>query len=348
MRRSWLGLVLGTLAATAVLGCGGGGGSAPPPPGPSNVIAFGAGDATGAFGLYLARPDGSEQRKLVNEPAEVVFPVWSPQGDRIAYLVRTSLEAPATLKVYSFQGGLTTTVSSNVRADVFGPTMSWNSDGKRLAFIDATSGGRLAIYDFDSAALAELPDVPATLVDWSPTDDTLAIVAAAAEDTDIYSVNSKGENEASLLQRVGVEGGLRWSPNGRLLGFWSVTADNPRVSTLFALPRDGGQPVELAKGMSFAWTADSQQVAYSGPAQQGNTGDDILAVAASGGAPQPISQSITRDRWPTWSPDGGTLAYNAQADSKTAFICVVHLNPESHDCLDLGKLLPGAPAWSPR
>lgn len=347
MRRSWIRLVLGATAVAAAVACGGGS-SAPPPAGPSNVIAFGASAASKAYGLYLTRPDGSEQRKLVEEAAEVAFPVWSPRGDRIAYLVRTALEMPATLKVYSFQDGVTTTVSGNVRADVFGPTMSWDSDGKRLAFIDATNGGRLAIYDFDSAGFVELPDVAATLVDWSPTHDTIAIAAAAGEDNDLYRVNSKGEDEAPLLQRVGLEGGLRWSPNGRLLAFWNITADNPQVSTLLALPRDGGEPVELAKGMGLAWTADSQRAAYSGPANEANNGDDIFVVAASGGDAQPISQSITRDRWPAWAPDGSALAYNAQADTQTAFICVVHLDPESRDCLDLGDLLPGAPAWSPR
>ena len=348
-------LPLGLLVsfAVALAACGEGGGTRPSVAAPQDVIAFGAREAGGAgrYGLYLVRPDGSGLRKLVEEAGEVAFPLWSPPGDRIVYLVRADLQTPATLKVYDFQNGLASTVSQNALADILGPTMSWSPDGRRLAFVDATAGGRLSIYDVDKAQLLDLPDVPARTVDWSPSKDELALAGPAqgVQETDLYLVDDDGDNLRPLLERPGLESGPRWSPNGELLAFWSAPPGRPDRRLLLVLPADSEQPIELTPGFGAAWTADSGRLAYSGPASEAEPDDlDIFLLPAGGGDPQPLGQSITRDRWPTWSPANDQVAYHAQADLETAFICIVQLEPENRDCLDLGSLLPGAPAWSPQ
>ena len=190
-------LALGLFAAVAVLAaaCGDGDDAPPSTAGPRDVIAFGAREPNGGYGLYLVRPDGSSLRRLVEEAGEITFPVWSPAGDRIAYLIRPDLESPATLRVYDFPDGLATTVSQNALADLLGPTMSWSPDGRRLAFIDAAGGGRVRIYDIDNAELVELPEVGARGVDWAPSGDNLAIVVGdPALDTDLDLMSEDGED----------------------------------------------------------------------------------------------------------------------------------------------------------
>ena len=345
-------LALGLFAAVAVLAaaCGDGDDAPPSTAGPRDVIAFGAREPNGGYGLYLVRPDGSSLRRLVEEAGEITFPVWSPAGDRIAYLIRPDLESPATLRVYDFPDGLATTVSQNALADLLGPTMSWSPDGRRLAFIDAAGGGRVHIYDIDRAGLIELPEVGARGVDWAPSGDNLAIVVGdPALDTDVDLMSEDGEDVRSLVTRSGLESGPRWSPNGDLLAFWSAPPDRPDQRELLVLQPGRDEPTELGPGFGAAWTADSGQLAYSRPASGAEADNlDIFIVPAGGGDLQPVSQSITRDRWPTWSPANDSVAYHAQADLETAFICVVQLDLESRDCPDLGGLLPGAPAWSPQ
>lgn len=321
---------------------------------PRDVIAFGAQEAggTGRYGLYLVRPDGSDLRKLTAETGAISFPRWSPAGDRIAYIVGgDDRERPGALRMYDFRTGRPTTLSDGALPSPLGPATTWSADGRRLAFVEATAGGQVGVYDVERGGLIDIPEVSGTAVDWSPSGNELAVVLSggSAQETDLYLVEADGRNPRQLLQRPGLEGNPRWSPNGRRLAFWGAPFEQPELRELFVLERESGRLVELGPGLAAAWSPDGRRLAYSGPATATDAGNlDIFLVAAEGGEPQPLSRAITLDRWPSWSPAGDRLAYLALADRETAFICVVRLEPEDRDCLDLPDLVPAAPAWSPR
>jgi Tol biopolymer transport system component len=341
-------LVLGVILSALAVSCGNGDNPPPPPAtGPSDVIAFGARDGDGEWALYLTKPDGSGRQSLVQEAGQIDFPLWSSGAARIAYLVRSGASGPATLRVYSFDGG-PVTISDSALFDPLGPTMSWSPDGQRLAFIN--SAGELSMYDFEHPALVSLPSIEARGVDWDPSGGRLAVVTGdPAADTDISLVSESGSDLESLVERPGPEGEPRWSPNGELLSFWSASSGPIQDYQLFVVSSNGGEPVDLAEGFGAAWRPDGELLAYSAPAGPGAPADlDIFTIDAGGGDPEPLSQSPTRDRWPSWSPDGSALVYHAQADAQTAYVCIIRLELESRDCLDLGELLPTAAVWSPR
>jgi dipeptidyl aminopeptidase/acylaminoacyl peptidase len=52
---------------------------------PIGEIAF-VSDRDGNNEIYLMNSDGSDQRNLTNNPAEDMFPNWSPDGRQIAFL----------------------------------------------------------------------------------------------------------------------------------------------------------------------------------------------------------------------------------------------------------------------
>lgn len=354
MKSSFAPLILSVLLVTiAAASCGEDAGAprrpTPSAAAPRNVTAFGARDVGGAFGLYLVQPDGANLRKLRDESAPIVLVTWSPAGDRLAYLVGG--EAPgstAALRIYDFETGDTATVSEAVLDASVGATAAWSPDGTQVAFVEAAGGGRLRRYDLDRGGLVEDTDVSAIALDWSARDE-LALVGPASDgsDTDVYLADADGGDARPLLVRDGLEGGLRWSPDGGSLALWSAPSARLSERQLVLLEREGGEARDLGPGSDPAWSPDGARLAYSAPAEATGGAVDIFIVAADGRESLDLSQSVTLDRAPTWSAAADAVAYLALADRETGFICLVQLEPEQRDCLDLPGLLPTALAWSP-
>lgn len=331
-----------------------GGGSASSGLGPRDVIAFGAREAgdDARYALHLVRPDGSDPHALVFEDAMISFPRWSPSGDRIAYVAGGDTAGLAgTLRIYDFATGAATTVSELVLAGPLRPAASWSRDGRRLAFIEAAAGGRLRVFDVELGKLLDIGAIPATAAEFSPSRDELAIVAtnASTQESDLYLVDADGQDLRLLLERAGVEDGPRWSPKGDRLAFWSAPGVASTERELLVVERGGGDVTELGPGFGAAWSPDGDLLAYSLPAgAPAGANESVAVVPPDGGEPESLTQTVTLDRWPSWSPAGDRLAYAALVDRQTAFICLVQLEPLDQDCLELPRLVPAAPAWSPR
>ncbi len=346
-RRYVVAFAPGIVALALAAACRGGG-DYQEPAGPSNVIVFGARTAEGRYGLYSVRPDGTDLERLSGEQQFAFFPRWSPSGSRVAYIVRAEGdEGAGTLRVFDFETGSATTVSEQALPSDAGPAASWSPDGWRLAFAETSGGGRVRVYDVGRRELLDDSEIAGTTPDWSPTDeDALAFAAPAGDETDLRAAQPNGDDARTLLERPGIEGDPRWSPDGRFLAFWSAPVDGP--PRLFVLEIESGDMRELAGGQGAAWSPEAARIAYTGPTAAGGGNREIYVVPAAGGATEALTQSVTVDTWPSWSPRGDAIAYLAIVDRQTSFLCVAQLDPRGGDCLNLPGLTPSAPAWSPR
>ncbi len=310
--------------------------------GPKDVIAFGAlqVDPPGGSGLYLVRPDGTELQRLSAEAGAILFPRWSPAGDRIAYVVAPEdAGQPGTLRVYDFATRSATTVSERALPDAEGPAVTWSGDGRRLAF--AEEGAGIRVYDLERGEFVDTEAVGGTTPDWSPTRDQIAVIV----DGDLHTMDADGGGLRRILERPGTEGNPRWSPDGTRLALWGA-ADTGGERRLLVIDRGGGDPDERGPGSAPVWSPAGDRIAYQRAADDG-TNVDIYVIGVAGGVPRRLTESVALDSWPSWSPRGDRIAYAALVDQRTAFVCVLELEPGGGDCLDLPGLLPGAAVWSP-
>jgi WD40 repeat protein len=120
--------------------------------------------------IWTAAADGSHLRPLERSGEN---PLWSPAGNRIAYLAPGSTSA--AWRLVSPQGGATTTLLANGPGTVFG----WSPDGRSIAFAD--SKGRLAVIVVATKKVRTLLKLRgpygASSVAWSPNSQQLLVVS---------------------------------------------------------------------------------------------------------------------------------------------------------------------------
>ena len=119
--------------------------------------------------LWTASADGSHLQRLERKGTN---PLWSPSGDRIAYLAPAATRS--VWRLVSPQGGTSMTLLRNGPGTVFG----WSPNGRWIAFPD--SKGRLAVIDVTTRKVRRLLKLrlpySASSVVWSPDSRQLLAV----------------------------------------------------------------------------------------------------------------------------------------------------------------------------
>lgn len=145
---------------------------------------------SGRPSIWIASADGSHLQRLERSGNN---PLWSPAGDRIAYLGPTGPARPAW-RLVSPRGGPSTTLLRNGPGTVFG----WSPNGRWIAFPD--SKGRVAVIDVTTRKVRTLLKLnlpySSSSVAWSPDSQQLLVLAS----------RPAGSGCPSALWRVPVSG----------------------------------------------------------------------------------------------------------------------------------------------
>jgi TolB protein len=97
----------------------------------------------GNYEIYLMDTDGKNERRLTNSPGHKVFPVWSPDGNQIAYGLTILGSSPqADIHIINKDGsGDVALTSANGRDE----NPCWSPDGKSIVF-QSERDGNFEIY----------------------------------------------------------------------------------------------------------------------------------------------------------------------------------------------------------
>jgi len=245
-----------------------------------------------AFGrLWLQGVDEASARPITAEGARAFAPIWSPDGERIAYATWDD-EDQGAIRIWTGEGKLAPVVTT-LPAQYLAP--SWSPDGSSLAWLRGSgatlrggdTGGelwfRLEVLDMDSGTVRDVSRLDwagsrAPAVGWSPDGQRLLVPAS----------ESRGEPNSAdrfVLKSMNLEGKdhetvARWdkatqvavSPDGRRLAWqegWKVhVTELPPVGGLtLSLTSDGGPfPVEtLSEGAGdwLGWYGEPGELAVS-------------------------------------------------------------------------------------
>ncbi|WP_295405334.1 hypothetical protein [uncultured Thiocystis sp.] len=206
-----------------------------------------AAEVDGNWDLWLVRPDGSERRRLTQDPAMETNPLWSPDGSTLAYKVAPSGDYNLTIENFmTFEQGLdhpTVHVWNGPQAVQMN---AWSPDGSQVAYTaevinDASGEDRVTYVNIvsdlalkDGEAIAEPSVIVSqgqTLGDrgavFSPTGgEQVAFWAWDKNYRTTLWLYDQATQAVRQLTTLGSDLYPQWSPDGKRLVFESGRGGN--------------------------------------------------------------------------------------------------------------------------
>ncbi len=232
-----------------------------------HTIAF-ASDRTGAWHLFTRLLGSSGMTDLTPDAAGAQGPVWSSDGQRLAYEITTA--GVTNIFVGDARGQNRLQVTNG---DGYDGQASFAPNGQRIAFA-SQRGGQWDIYtiDVDGQNLARLTNNQGQSWQpvWSPEGGRIAFASNRSGVSQIYVMAASGEGEP--IQVTNLPGGAElpaWSPDGNWLAFAGYSGDgegaNRRELYLMYVPQ-GMTPAEGRGLVRLTQNAfDDTEPAWIGP-----------------------------------------------------------------------------------
>jgi hypothetical protein len=270
--------------------------------------------------LWIARPDGSERRRLTSDGDLGPYraPRWSPDGRSIAAI---RLPPPADLSRFVLIDPESGTMRVLSRIEVGG--FSWSRDGERLAVaLGDHMHSLIQIVDLPSGEWRGV--APGSSPAWSPVDDRIAFetpdgrIAVAAPDGAVRTLATPEEIAKVTKSAGGIRALYRptWSRDGTRVGFVAVESGAPADAPQFTI-------VAAARGGDFhAWPIGATGHLHDFPQPVWSPTRDVFAATDVFhvphvhhlwlGRPSAAPLRLLDEARPhflnvAWSPDGGVL-----------------------------------------
>jgi Tol biopolymer transport system component len=298
----------------------------PPPYGPAKPGLLVV-DTGGHIGVMKA--DGSGLTMLPTEPEVHHFPVWSPDGTKIAFVA--SRDLALALVVTDADGRNPITLADHlhgavaVREDNFGSLipMSWSPDSQRIVF---------TAYRVDDPPVVTPGDV---------------------QPSNLYVVRADrpGAERIGPADLHGVS--PSWSPDGNLIAFRHAGEGQPEA--VWVIRPDGEDPSRLSHSTPVrdvfsdgAWAPDGKRLAFL--AEGTNHSNDVYVINVDGTGQKDVTNTPEDEEWARWSPDGtrfvvSSFDFGSFGSSGSTF--VIDADGSNRVEIPTDGHFVSTPAWSP-
>lgn len=258
--------------------------------------------------IYVMNADGSGVTPISPGGGDDTAPVWSSDGQKIAFVSRR--DGNREIYVMDNDGQNIVNVTRHPADDW---TPAWSPDDSKLAF-SSFRDGSWEIYVMDMACLSMPESCPDSLTQitadgngnlspvWSPDGSRFAFNSKANGNWDIYTMTTSGSDIRQITTDPANDLAPAWSPDGRLIAYESNRDGNVDI---FIVDGNGGvgqnvTNLPLANDHGPTWSPDGQMLVFYSN-REGNW--DIFTTTLDGQTVINLTQTPTRDeQTPAWRP----------------------------------------------
>lgn len=335
VRVAWLIVALAVIVALIALAIAAGSGHKIPPPfGPARtgLIAF---DASGD--IVVANADGTGRHAITSGPSIDISPVWSLDGQHLAFFSKASSTATKQSIVVVDAAGANPWVISTPATYTFS-TLSWSPDGHRLAYIDNVQptqpgwadAGDLAIADLTTRTTKTITHGPlASDPAWAPDGTRIAFKVSDFDlgTSQLDLIPAEGGSLSSLTDITSDNAGFgapQWSPDGKHLLVWAGQGSH----TVYVVDPSTGAATDLTPAHSAdafwaTWSNDGTRIAYETFPDPPGPIDVVHVMNADGSANRILANVNVTGSDLFWSPDDrDLLGFDADGTSSSNAIVI--------------------------
>ena len=303
-------------------------------------IAF-ASHRDGNWEIYLTDADGRQQTRLTRRDPQDRFPLWSPDGSKIAVGSQGGGDH-WELWVMNADGTNPRFLASQIAAK---GRREWSHDGTRIVFA-ARVEGDVEVFSVEVASgrVSRLTNSAGDDADpsWAPDDRHIAFSSTRDGNPEIYVMRADGTHPRRLASHVAPDGSPAWSPDGSRIAFVS-TRDRDRDVYLARI--DDGGVERLTTGAhatkdALRWSPSGSYIAIQ-TAERDNY--DIQLVRVADRERRTIAGTPAFEGQFSWSPASDRLAFISGRDGLEA-LYVTDLTGKQSRLSTTSSL---NPEWSP-
>jgi Tol biopolymer transport system component len=343
--------------------------------GPPRLLGTGERPAWAPDGRRVAFEDGRGQIAVLEVESGALrtlvrgsLPAWSPDGARIAFV---GVGRGPELHVVSGDGeGERRLAPGAVLSGVIVRPPAWSPDGTRIAFAGggADANGSAASSDLyvarvsDGAASVLVRGPGISAPSWSPDGRGIVFVRAprdvSGSELVLVSADGGAIRRLTTPSRPLYEGGPAWSPNGSWIAFWRGRGDTNGNDVMLVRPDGTGlrrltpPRVALPAYEGPVWARDGRSVLYASSSSDRDA--DLFTTEPDGRRLRRLTNNLTQDTEPAWSPDGAQIAFvrlhlsdSAQRPSFNEELYVMRADGSAVRRLTHRAFEDLSPSWSP-
>jgi len=251
--------------------------------------------------MRIMETDGSGKMRVISGTGGYKEPVWSPDGQRVAYTYSAG-GVPTDIWVnYAYKEQASWRLTFDISTE---ESPAWSPDGKMIAY-QSTRSKNLDIWLVNSDASGipiQFTTHPVTdeTPTWSPDGTKIAFCSRRDGNYDIWVKPVDGGEPERITDSPGNDTNPKWAPDGRRIAFLSVR--NGKVNIWVRYLEEEKREIQISAGgdvTSHNWSASGNSIIY----QKG----DFIVGRNSDGTGEEVT--VGEGMEPVWSPNGQRIAF---------------------------------------